>query len=50
MIRVRQIKVKVDSSTDILLKSIAKKLMVSVDKIKDYKIVKRSLDARYKPE
>ena len=50
MIRVRQIKVKVDSSSDMLLKFIAKKLMVSVDKIKDYKIVKRSLDARYKPE
>ena len=50
MIKVRQIKVKVDSTSDDLLKSISKKLIINVDKIKDYKIIKRSLDARYKPD
>ena len=51
MIRVRQVKINVtDDNRDNLLKSISKKIKVNVDDIKDYVIVKKSIDARYKPD
>ena len=50
MIRVRQVKVKVDAGGDVILRTIAKKLMINVDSIEDYVIIKKSLDARYKPQ
>lgn len=46
MIRLRQIKVKIDE--DNLLEKCAKKLKIDVCNIKEYKINKRSLDARKK--
>ena len=46
MIRLRQIKVKIDK--DNLLEKCAKKLKIDVCNIKEYKINKRSLDARKK--
>lgn len=54
MIRVRQIKVSVDNdnndNNDELLRIIAKKIKVNINEIKNYKVVKKSLDARFKPE
>ena len=51
MIRVRQVKINInDDNRDNLVKVISKKIRVSVDEVKDIEIVKRSLDARYKPE
>ena len=44
MIRVRQIKVKIDEVN--LKKCIARKMQVNINNIIDYKIVKKSLDAR----
>ena len=46
MIRVRQVKVLVEE--DNLLEKVAKKLRISVSEIVDYKIVKKSIDARDK--
>lgn len=51
MIRVRQIKIEVSSDNkNALLKAISKKIKLSSDKIKNYKIKKQSLDARNKNE
>ena len=48
MIRVRQVNVMVDAEDGKILKQCAKKLRVKENKIKDYKIVKKSTDARDK--
>ncbi len=49
MIKVRQIKVKVELDTEEeLLSKITKKLNLKNNKILDYKIIKKSIDARYK--
>ncbi len=47
MIRLRQIKLGIEEE-DKLLEKCAKKLNISINKIKDYKINKKSLDARKK--
>ena len=51
MYRIRQVKVKVEED-DInhLLSKVAKKVNINKDKILDYKIVKKSIDARNKNE
>ena len=50
MIRVRQVKVLVEEDNrECLLESVAKKIDVKVSQIKDIKIIKKSLDARFKP-
>jgi len=50
MIRVRQIKVNVcNDNKDELRKQLIKKIKINMDDIKDIKIVKKSLDARFKP-
>lgn len=50
MIRVRQVKISVsDDNRDNLLKSVSKKIKINVNDIRDIKIRKKSLDARYKP-
>ena len=49
MIRVREVKVKVEDK-DKLNKKIANKLDTKVDNIKSFKILKESIDARYKPD
>ena len=49
MIRVRQVKVSVKKNTDEdILKAISKKLKIKSSLIEDYKIIKKSLDARDK--
>lgn len=48
MIRVRQVNVKIDAKNEEIVKQCAKKLKVKEEKIKDYKIVKKSIDARDK--
>ena len=48
MIRIRQIKVGID--TDDLREKVVKRLKVNSSDIKDIKINKRSIDARYKPD
>ena len=51
MIRVRQVKISIfDDNKENLIKSITKKIKLSIDDIKNYKIVKKSMDARYKPD
>ena len=51
MLRVRQIKVLVENDNiDELLLKTSKKLNIKKDEIKDYKIVKKSIDARNKQE
>lgn len=51
MIRVRQVKVNVREDTrDNLIRVISKNIKVNVNEIRDIEIVKRSLDARYKPD
>ena len=51
MIRVRQVKLNViDDNKDSLVKAISKKIRVNSSDILDYVIVKKSLDARYKPD
>ena len=51
MIRVRQIKLNIeDDSRESLIKAIAKKLKIKESEIKNITIIKRSLDARYKPD
>jgi len=50
MIRVRQIKIDVkNDNIDEIKKNISKKLKINVNDIKDIRINKKSLDARYKP-
>ena len=49
MIRVRQVKVRVEDK-DKLNKKIANKLDTNVNNIKNFKILKGSIDARKKPE
>lgn len=51
MIRLRQIKVNIeDEQTKILLKKISKLLKIEPSKIKNYTLIKKSLDARKKDE
>ena len=51
MIRIRQVKIKVDEDTDTnLLNKVTKKLNLKNNKILDYKISKKSIDARNKNE
>ena len=51
MIRLRQIKVNIeDEQTKTLLKKISKLLKVEPSKIKNYTLIKKSLDARKKDE
>ena len=50
MIRVNQIKVFYNCNTDILYEKTAKALKVKTTDIKELKIVKKSIDARKKPE
>ena len=51
MIRVRQVKINVlDDNKDNLIKAISKKIKVNSNDIKYYMIVKKSMDARYKPD
>ena len=51
MIRVRQVKVRVSDNDISKIKMIvAKKIKVNVNEINNIEIVKRSLDARYKPD
>ena len=51
MIRVRQIKISIEKDNEEeLLRIISKKIKVSLDEINSYKIVKKSLDARFKPD
>ena len=49
MIRVRQVKV-LFNETDKLINKIASKLKINVKDIINYKIVKESIDSRYKPD
>lgn len=46
MIRVRQVKVLINND---LKKEIAKKLKININEIKEIKIVKKSIDSRFKP-
>ena len=49
MIRVRQVKVNIENDTrDNLLSKVSKKIGISVNDIKNFKIVKKSIDARDK--
>ena len=53
MIRINQIKVPYKNEKDehnILKNKIAKKLKISPGEIKDFKIIRKSVDAREKPE
>ena len=51
MIRVKQIKVNVlNDNKDVIIKLLSRKLRINVNDIFDYKIVKKSIDARYKPD
>jgi len=51
MIRVRQVKVNVNDNSRVnLIRIVSKKLRVNISEIKEIEIVKRSIDARYKPE
>lgn len=49
MIRVRQVKVSIEKNTkEDILKAISKKLRIKISLIEDYKIIKKSIDARDK--
>ena len=48
MIRIRQVKVDILSNENDLLKKISKILNCKIEDIKEYKIIKKSLDARDK--
>ena len=51
MIRVRQIKISIEKDNEEeLLRTISKKIKVSLNEINSFKIVKKSLDARFKPD
>ncbi|MGL5766870.1 MAG: NAD(P)/FAD-dependent oxidoreductase [Sarcina sp.] len=49
-IRVNNLTLNIDDSKDLLVKKLAKKLRVSEKAVKDFKIIKESLDARKKNE
>lgn len=48
MIRIRQVNVKIDAKENELIKQCAKKLKIKEEKIRNYKIIKKSIDARDK--
>lgn len=50
MIRLRQINLNVNSEESDIIEKCAKKLKIDVEKIKNYKIIKKSIDARNKSE
>ena len=50
MIQINQIKLKIPHTEDQLVKKIKSILKLKEQDFFEYKIVKRSLDARYKPE
>jgi len=50
MISINQLKVRINTNTDNLKEAISRKLKVSVDKIIDYKIQRRSINARKKDD
>ena len=50
MIRLRQINLNVNSEESDIMEKCAKKLKIDVEKIKNYKIIKKSIDARNKSE
>ena len=50
MIRIRQIKIDIDSNIDVLKEKCLKILKININDIKDIKINKRSIDARFKPK
>ena len=50
MIRIRQVKAKINASDEELIKKIADKLKINQDEILDYSIKKKSLDARDKQD
>mgnify|MGYP002750650972 FL=1 len=50
MIRVNEIKIPLDGDKNDILKSAAKALRISPDKIKDFSVVKKSLDSRKKDD
>ena len=47
-IRINNINLGLDDDKKLIKKKISKKLRISVDEIKDFKIVRESLDARNK--
>ena len=47
-IRVNNIVLSLDDDISILKKKVSKKLKISIDEIKNFKIIKESLDARNK--
>ncbi|SDB09843.1 hypothetical protein SAMN02910298_00453 [Pseudobutyrivibrio sp. YE44] len=49
MIKVDQIKLEIESEESLLQKAIAKKLKINTSDIREYSILKRSVDARKKP-
>jgi len=50
MIRIRQVKVNVrNDNKEEIIKQLVKKIKISENDIKELKIVKKSLDARFKP-
>ena len=48
MIRIRQVNVKIEAKENELIKQCAKKLKIKEEKIRNYKIIKKSIDARDK--
>ncbi len=50
MIRISNIKTSVEESTDVLLKKACQMLNLKIDDVKSFRIIRRSLDARKKPE
>lgn len=50
MIRLNQVKLEIDHSEKDVLTALSKKLRVKASEIKSYQLVKRSIDARKKPE
>ena len=51
MIRIKQIKIHISlDSDDNIKKNISKKLGININEIISYNIVKKSIDARYKPD
>ena len=50
MIKIDQLKLHVSAEDNQIKNNIAKKLRIQTSEIKDYKVLKRSIDARKKPE
>ena len=50
MIRIQQLKISIKHSKEELLQKAAKTLKINLNQIKDYNIVKRSIDARKKTQ